>query len=787
MNKSCPWLRTCSCLLAACFLGSFPASAARAADDAPVDAARQELYLSASLNGREADGLLPFLQRRDGLWATAATLRQLGLRLDPGTPADIRIEALPGVAVAFDPAAQRVRITAPVAMLDRSVTLLQSGDTTGSSGRPGGVAGVVASYDLYGETSGRHRSFAAWSELRTTGLGPGVLSQTSLLRSDNSPVVGPPFVRLDTNWRADDADALRTLELGDTVTSGHAWMRRARIGGVAWRRNFALRPQLSTAPFPALAGEATLPSTVELFIDGVRQSVHRVGAGPFRIDTAPRLSGAGTAEIQVRDILGQARTTVIDFYGAPQLLRSGLTDWSVEAGFARRDYGIASARYARDPLLNATARHGVHDGLTIEGMAQAGRDFAAAGAGAALLVGRTGGVLTGSLAASRHAGGRGHQAGMGYNWQGRDFSLSASTLVRSGNHMEAADLDAPSNFSRQDALFLGGRLSSAQVGFGYARIHGGGEGSASWSANASIQLARATTLSVALQREIGTGVFGASLQLLIALDDRRMATLSARHRAGRSELAADAVQAAREDRGGWGWRLRAAAADGTAGGEAHLTRLTGAGQWTAGLAAGDGAPLALRASASGSLLLLESGVHAMRAAPDAFALVQTDGVAGVPVRLENRLVGRTDASGRLLVPDLLSHQRNRIAIDTADLPLDLRPDLTELSVAPASRTGARVSFRIRKVRPLHAIAADWRGIPLPVGTTGQLRAANRTGDASPVVVGHDGEIYIDDLARDSVLSFALDGVPCELALAAGRTFDATELPVLACRRPDPKE
>ena len=63
------------------------------------------------------------------------------------------------------------------------------------------------------------------------------------------------------------------------------------------------------------------------------------------------------------------------------------------------------------------------------------------------------------------------------------------------------------------------------------------------------------------------------------------------------------------------------------------------------------------ASANGGLLLMGGHLHAMRRVDDAFALVSTHGVAGVPVKLENRLVGVTDSDGLLLITRLNAWQR----------------------------------------------------------------------------------------------------------------------------------
>lgn len=220
-----------------------------------------------------------------------------------------------------------------------------------------------------------------------------------------------------------------------------------------------------------------------------------------------------------------------------------------------------------------------------------------------------------------------------------------------------------------------------------------------------------------------------------------------------------------------------------------MARSTSVGQWGASIAGASDGPTAMRASASGSVAFLGSSAYPLRESPDAFAVVRTDGIAGVPVRLENRLVGRTDASGQLLVTDLLSNQKNRIEIDPLGLPLELRPDLTRREVAPRSRSGVLVSFRLRRIRPILAVVQDAASRVLPPGTLGSLRPDRPefAGESRAVPVGHDGEVYIEDLAEDSILTFALADGPCRVSLRAEALPDPLRRSVLTCVRPSPTE
>lgn len=726
----------------------------------------EDLYLRVTLNGVALPGVLPFQNTANGLQASEATLRTLGLKV-PDSERLVQLSALSGTSVEFDSLSQIVYIVVPVALLDRPPVLLNARLATSEADYAPSELGAILNYDLYAESADGWRMAGMWNEVRVFGAGQGIFSHSYLIRTGER--TGKRSFRLDSRWQWDQRDAMQTVEVGDTVTSGLSWMRRARVGGIALRRNFSLQPYLAKAPLPQLAGEAALPSTVELVIDGVHQSVHQVQPGPFRIDSGPRLNGAGTAEIQVRDIFGQVRTTNIDFYGTPALLRRGLSDWAVEAGLPRLDYGSGSSTYSGSPLFNAIGRYGVSDRLTLEAALQARSSSTMAGVGASALLGDGAGVITPYVAVSRTPRKDGNQYGLGYSWRNRSFSVSANSMVRSATFSEAADLGEADSWKRRDSVFAGGQFGATYVGLAYAREFNISSTRAALSATASMQLNRGATLSVGVDRDLGprraTSLF---LQLIFPFESSRIASVSARLRGPHPEFAAETYQAALDQTDGWGWRLRSTTGhEELKSAEAQVMRSTETGQWALSALSNSRGTVATRASGTGSLLLHRNGFHLMRSAPDAFAIVRTDGVADVPIRLENRLVGTSNLAGELLVTDLISNQRNRISIDQDKLPINLRPSAVELDVVPRTRSGSIAAFRIERLRPFHGRVRDWHGRALQVGLSGRLipSTPGATSKVEQVTVGYDGEIYLDNLAQNAVVVFDVESRSCEVRLS----------------------
>lgn len=128
-------------------------------------------------------------------------------------------------------------------------------------------------------------------------------------------------------------------------------------------------------------------------------------------------------------------------------------------------------------------------------------------------------------------------------------------------------------------------------------------------------------------------------------------------------------------------------------------------------------------------------------------MVSTEGVAGVPVSLQNNPIGTTDSKGMLLVTPLNAYQNNKLSIDPMSLPADMRIDRVNMDATPTDRAGTLVKFGIVPVRAASILLVDATGKPLPVGSAVRLRGHG----GEPALVGFDGAVYLDTLDEHNVL------------------------------------
>jgi len=219
--------------------------------------------------------------------------------------------------------------------------------------------------------------------------------------------------------------------------------------------------------------------------------------------------------------------------------------------------------------------------------------------------------------------------------------------------------------------------------------------------------------------------------------------------------------------GGLGWRAQVRQGGGMHGGLAELDYLGRYGRVQAGVNDVSGDTYAY-AGATGSLVLMGGGLFPSRHIYNGFAVVSTDGVPNVPVKLENNLIGTTDRYGLLLVTPLSAYQHNKISIDPMDLPADMRIGRVHQDVTPTDRAGILVHFDISPTHAASIILYDSAGKPLPLGSKVHVHGQH----GQPALVGYDGEVYLDMLEAHNRLDVALpDGTTCHLAFDYHRQDD----------------
>lgn len=749
------------CLLLCALAAVLPARA----DDLPITAALdmaqpQEVFLEVILNGQPSGRILRFRATGDRLACDAAELASLGL--DParlGATGEARLDDIPGLSYRYDTATQRVELSvADTLRLPFTADARQLARTPPAQS----AHGLVLNYDAYLQ-SGSDARAALWSELRYFAPS-GVFDHTGTWYDGDGQ---RRYVRYDTAWTRSDPVSMSVLQIGDGITSALNWSRPVRFAGVQWRSDFSLRPDLITFPLPSLGGSAAVPSAVDLYVNNVRRASVDVPSGPFVLNQAPGITGAGQATLVTRDALGRTVTTALPLYIDARMLAAGLDSYGVEAGFVRRRYGLASFDYAAHPSASGSWRHGVSDALTMEWHGEATAGLANAGAGALVRFGQAG-VLSGSFAVS---GGRdsGRQASLGYQWISPELALDAELTQRSAGYADLAAREGAAAPRRLARMTVSLPFASGQnLALSYIALRSPGAspsriGALTWV----YSVARWASLNLSAYRDFARpSSSGAFLSLNLSLDGRITVSALGGSQGGQPYRNLQALRPA-DYAGGWGWGVQ----DGRSGGvdfrQAQLQYLGRAGQLTGLVQDTDGHRVA-SLDAYGALVWMDGSLQPARRIYDGFALVSTDGVADVPVLHENRLIGRTDQSGHLLVPDINAYQSNQLAIDSLSLPADTRVEAVAQDVVPQARSGVLARFPLSRYAAATIVLVDADGKPLPPGT--RLHHAESGADT---VVGYDGISFVSGLREHNHLQLEGDGWQCSVAFDYRRPADGS--------------
>src|ERR1700744_2395048 len=110
------------------------------------------------------------------------------------------------------------------------------------------------------------------------------------------------------------------------------------------------------------------------------------------------------------------------------------------------------------------------------------------------------------------------------------------------------------------------------------------------------------------------------------------------------------------------------------------------------------------------------------------------------------MLGTTDASGHLLVPDLTPYGHNNLSIDTLNLPAEDKISSTHLDVTPRGNSGVLARFPIDHYVAGTVTLLDEHGRPLPAGSTLHDLESDRD-----FVIGYDGIAFLEGLLAQNHL------------------------------------
>lgn len=714
--------------------------------------------IEVSLNGQAS--VVVLAAERDGqLFLSTTALRQLGLRAPDSTPAFVVSgEPFHPLAAAgltlqrFDANEARAELSAPPGAFPQNFRslLVEPIDVTAAS------PAAFLNYDLVLNTGSTPTAADGLFELiGSTRF--GILSHAFVQRGfagEDRRRRG--HERLATTYRHDWINAPATLEVGDATVRPGAFGLPLRFAGATLYTNYGLRPGFITQPLPRFSGEAAVPSTVDVFINGQLRNTVEIPAGPFTLDQVPVITGAGQARLVIRDALGREQRVDASFYSAGRLLRPGLSEFALAAGNLRTPTAGGAPDYGNS-YVSALWRKGVGVGLTLEGRFEsesAVTRVAGAAATFALAAGEAEVLLAASQAneALRWLGGAGYR----YLAPGRSV---AARWEQAQEGFRLAGITDPRRATQRQIVFTASQqlVPGLSLSLGWIeRRHGDRQRDRSTSADLAWGLPSNVTLllTAARTQQAGAASNAIRLSLNLPLGPRTFGSLAAE--GGALHQRSASVQQVLPPDAGLGYRL--SARDGSNGtrGEAALLAQTGFMQLSGEASVAPDQPTAARLGVRGSLGSIGTAAFAARAIEDAVALIRVSDLDGASVLLNNQPAGRTDSQGRLILPRVAALVPHEIRIDIDTLPANAAIIEERARFVAGPRSAVVTTLDVRRVSGALLRVVQPDGSTLPVGTPVRAPAAETSR------VGPRGEIFLRARPGPQRLSIDLDNGTCRI-------------------------
>jgi outer membrane usher protein len=470
-------------------------------------------------------------------------------------------------------------------------------------------------------------------------------------------------------------------------------------------------------------------------------------------------SGAGEINLIVRDLLGRESMINQSYYFSPRMLAKGLSDFSLEAGFLRENYGRRSNDYDNG-FIAGTRRYGLTSELTGEARFETQAQRQAVGVNFVALLGNFATAETAlAIARTNHSRGNHYLLGLERRTSRGGGSLRWEHFDRDFVQFAAV----PNEIRPRQRIIAGlgallpGNLSTtinytAQTNWDDRRLE-------LLSINLGVTLPQGIYLSSYVSQDLGPGHgWSAGITFNLWLGRQRSASTSTSLGKNRNTINRAELSQSPPGSPGSGWRL-GVSDDPHQQWRGELTQHTNSG--SVRVEATDTAnSQALRVGASGAIGWLGGHAFAARTiGAGSFAVVKVGNIEDVAIYRSNQLIATTNRSGTALVPNLLPYQANQLTIDPVELPFDVEIQSVKQIAMPFARSGLLVDFPVYRSRNALVLLHQPDGSVVQAGA----RVSVSPGDTS-FLVGKRGEAYLMNLSDSNHLSVQWKDGACDLIL-----------------------
>lgn len=729
-----------------------PAVAQPAAPPAPSSSAEPEAVIVTVRTNSVERGEFTLLRLPDGdYWVGAPELKRLGLDAVPAAQRQFAGETYYSLrdlgARDFVLNPQDLSLSFNLGAAHYPGTRIDLASRPPPIGEVQPQTSLILSYRLAVSQSSGQPARARLFNDANVRLGPVLLRAESELRT------GPGdrrFVRQMSQVIWDDLKHGARVTAGDVVSTAGRFGSTITGGGVLVARQFELTPDLIKQPAATLQATTTLPADVELSVDGTTVMRTRVGPGPITLSNLLDYGGSRTVRLTVTDVSGRREVYEQPYLFTDQALAPGLHEYSYFAGRRSelREDGITYVV----PAWQAMHHYGATDWLTIGAGGEGSREFTNLGVGATIRANLLGLLSSDVLTSHDRATGR-RAAG----WSARYlYTVSNGSVLlgrrRFADGFRSFTTTAARPFLRDETRAgAATRILGLTLAADLLRSEDARETRFRRSLRVSTTLQRDWTFAGQYEATRINGKREWAAHVFLRYQFGRNQWVSGNGHANADSLGLD-VETGRQIGPDEGLGYRGGVTS-TTGGGADMALGYFAATWNLRPATlefygtsqlrGPSFQFA-EAAVSGALVAIDGYRGVTRAVRDSFVLARL-GVPqqGVDILLNNQVQGKTDATGQLFVPQVISYGRQDVSLNEKQLKMEYSLGERKRTVTLPLRSGLVVDFGARRMRAVYGQAWLGRG---PAQKKIEGTALTLSGGAAPLrlEISSSGEFYLED-------------------------------------------
>lgn len=725
------------------------------------------LFLEVYVNGRPAESLLRIEREAQSFRAEVDHPLWLPEQIRAQAQGSVDLCALASVQCEYDSTRQRLDLTFPAELFDVQHFAFGTRELPPLSR----IGSGLLNYDAYYANLGTNEEFLdVIHQFRISGE-YGIFEsngnwQKELGHRDPTLELESRYTRYHTFWHYNDEAKMRFYRVGDFVTAPSMMGRQARLGGFQIASDFSLNPSFLSYPFPELSGSSVLPSDVEVFINSNRLYSGNLEPGPYTIGATNTLVGLNQATVLTRDIRGNLTQRTLQFYFAPELLRKGVSSYSLQLGALRENYGAESNDYAKNALMIGNYRYGLTDNHTFGTHFEFGDGLKNMSAEWETNL-QTRGIFSLGLAYGERNEQQGISWQASYRFTDRKWGLFLEHREREEGYQDLVNFANTASFSSESRVNLSFPLQRGQFGIGYFSLKPFSRPKEELISGYFSRAFGNVNATLNASYDYQSGNTSANLYISIPLGRKGRTSVRQSHSSSdpAQTLLSYTSASSVENRLKYGFTTAIQRENYSVYGSYRTDSVE--------LSSGASRSVfndMLWARVAGSVVYTQNELFLGNRIIDGFAIVDTGDFANVPVRKENQLIGSTNDDGKLLVSGLNAYNLSRFAIDSTTLPINTSLESPTANVATARNMGALVEFPIAYS---HAalLLLEHENKPVSVGSPVTL-------NDHPELhyVGWEGELYLEGLQQQNSLTIELNDSTCRVTF----TFDAVDdvIPVI---------